>query len=243
MTIDYTAHLRSDGELMAAAAARDLDAHVPTCPAWNVAKLTIHTGGHHRWVADAVRKGGAPPDEPSKPGLRGEALVAWFREGWADLADLLDATDDGATAWSWSGDNRAGFWRRRTTLETLVHRWDAQNATGEATPLDPELAADGVDEMLLMFMVVDGDTVYDGKPLHVSVAASDTGSHWTVDLVDGEAPHPARGQGAPPPSGSVDLSGTAEDLLLFLWGRRGPESVGLVGSEADVAALTTWLTS
>ena len=243
MAIDYTGHLRRDGELMAAAVARDLDAHVPTCPAWNVAKLTIHTGAHHRWVADAVRKGGAPPDDPPKPGLRGDALVAWFRDGWADLADLLDATDDDATAWSWAGDNRAGFWRRRTTLETLVHRWDAENATGETSPLDPELAADGVDEMLTMFIVADGDDAYNGRRLHVSLSASDTGSQWTVDLVDGETPHPARGPGGPASSGSVDVSGTAEDLLLFLWGRRGPESVALAGAGEDVRAFTTWVTS
>ncbi len=136
MTLDYTAHLRRDGEEMACAVALDLDAHVPTCPAWNVAKLTIHTGQHHRWVADAVRKGGAAPEEPDRPGLRGDALVEWFRAGWTELADLLDSRDDDAPAWSWSGDNRVGFWRRRTALETLVHRWDAQNAVGDAAPLD-----------------------------------------------------------------------------------------------------------
>lgn len=242
MTIDYTAHLRSDGELMARAVARDLDAHVPTCPAWNVAKLTIHTGQHHRWVADAIRKGGAPPDNPGKPGLRGDDLVQWFRDGWTELADLLDRTEDAAPAWSWARDDRAGFWRRRTTLETLVHRWDAENATGAASPLDPALAADGVEEMLFVFMVVDGDTVYNGVPLHVAIAATDTGSRWALDLVDGEPPHPALGDdGDATAAGSIGLSGTAEDLLLFLWGRRGPDAVSFTGADADVAALTAWI--
>ncbi|HEV2755969.1 MAG TPA: maleylpyruvate isomerase family mycothiol-dependent enzyme [Actinomycetota bacterium] len=241
MTIDYTAHLRSDGELMARAVARDLEAHVPSCPAWNVAKLTIHTGQHHRWVADAVRKGGEEPVDPPKPGLRGDALVQWFREGWSDLAGLLDTTADDARSWSWSGDNRAGFWRRRTTLETLVHRWDAENATGEATPLDPELAADGVDEILFVFVVQDGDTVYRGVPLQVTVTTTDTRSAWTLDLEDGATPRPARGDGAGSPEGSVGVSGTAEDLLLFLWGRRGPESVAFRGADEHVAALLSWL--
>ena len=161
MTIDYTGQLRTNGELMATAVARDLDAHVPSCPEWNVAKLTIHTGQHHRWVADAVRGGGKVPDDPPKPGLRGDELVEWFRQGWADLADLLDASDDETLAWSWSGDNRIGFWRRRTSLETLIHRWDAQNAIGEITALDPELAADTVDEMFFV-MGPDGDWKYKG---------------------------------------------------------------------------------
>ncbi|MDQ3914764.1 MAG: maleylpyruvate isomerase family mycothiol-dependent enzyme [Actinomycetota bacterium] len=242
MAIDYTAHLRSDGDLMARAVARDLDAHVPTCPAWNVAKLTIHTGQHHRWVADAIRKGGAPPDNPGKPGLRGDELVRWFRDGWTDLAGLLDATDDAAPAWSWAGDNRAGFWRRRTTLETLVHRWDAENATGDPSPLDPELAADGVDEMLFIFMVLDNDTVYRGTPLHVSFTASDTAARWTLDLADGEPPRPGRGGDASPSTGAVALSGAAEDLLLFLWGRRGRDALSWEGAEADIAALVEWTT-
>nr|MDQ3957620.1 maleylpyruvate isomerase family mycothiol-dependent enzyme [Actinomycetota bacterium] len=235
---DYTAHLRSDGEKMARAVARDLDAHVPTCPAWNVAKLTIHTGQHHRWVADAVGKGGEPPEEPPKPGLRGDALVEWFRQGWRDLADLLDGMEDDTPAWSWSPDKRVRFWRRRTALETLVHRWDAENAVGEGTPLDPELAAHGIDEMLFV-MITDDDGVYRGRPVHVTVAPSDAEGAWTLDLEDGRPPRPARGGDGS--SDGVAVTGSAEDLLLFLWGRRGPESVGIEGDEATRAALLAWI--
>lgn len=235
VTLDYTAHLRSDGEKMARAVERDLDAHVPTCPAWNVAKLTIHTGAHHRWVADAVRKRGGQPVEPGKPGLRGDALVEWFREGWRDLADLLDTVDDDDPAWTWSGDNRAGFWRRRTTLETLVHRWDAENATGEGGPLDPELAGDGIDEMLFV-MVGEGDA-YQGPGVRVGVAVSDTGRAWTLDLADGQPPRAATGSS----DGDVVVSGAAGDVLLFLWGRLGPDAIRLDGDEAARAELLRWM--
>jgi uncharacterized protein (TIGR03083 family) len=235
MSLDYTAHLRSDGERMARAVAFDLDAHVPTCPAWNVAKLTIHTGQHHRWVADAVRKGGDPPEEPRKPGLRGDELVAWFREGWTDLADLLDSVDDAAPAWTWSGDDRAGFWRRRTALETLVHRWDAENAVGDPAPLDPALSEDGIDEMVFVMM---GQGAYDGPGLRVAVAPSDVGGRWMVDLEDGQPP---RAVVAESPSGDVSVGGTAEDVLLFLWGRLGPEAVELDGDQAATGALLRWI--
>ena len=223
---------------MAAAVARDLDAPVPTCPAWNVAKLTIHTGQHHRWVADAVRRGGSAPEDPPKPGLRGDDLVEWFRRGWRDLADLLDATDDGAPTWTWSVEQRAGFWRRRTTLETLVHRWDAENAVG-VTPaaLDPVLSADGIDEMLFV-MVAQGDSVYRGESVSAALSASDAEGAWTIDLEDGEPPRPGRGE-APGPG--VTLTGPAEKLLLFLWGRVGPEAVDVAGDEEKVAALLKWI--
>ena len=236
VTIDYTAHLRSDGEKMARAVARDLDAHVPTCPAWNVAKLTIHTGGHHRWVADAVRKRGEVPVDPAKPGLRGDALVEWFRDGWRDLADLLEGVGDDDPAWSWAGDNRAGFWKRRTALETLVHRWDAENAVGEGGPLDPELAADGIDEVLFVMV---GDESHSGPSFRVVVTTTDTGGRWTLDLTKGEKPHAARDVAEGDDVATV--SGTAADVLLFLWGRHGPDAVDIGGDEAVQAALLAWV--
>jgi uncharacterized protein (TIGR03083 family) len=239
MSLDYTVHLRSDGEKMALAVAADLDAHVPTCPAWNVAKLTIHTGQHHRWVADAIRKRGEVPDEPGKPGLRDDALVEWFRDGWRDLADLLDTVADEDPAWTWSGDNRAGFWRRRTALETLVHRWDAENATGRPTPLDPGLSADGIDEMLFVMM---GDGVYTGPRFRMGVSASGLTRVWSVDVEDGQTPRAAVSDGPVAPGhGVVTVAGAAEDVLLFLWGRRGQEAVTLDGDDAARAALLAWL--
>jgi uncharacterized protein (TIGR03083 family) len=238
VSIDYSAHLRSDGEAMARAVAVDLDAHVPSCPAWNVAKLTIHTGQHHRWVADAIRKRGEAPGDPPKPGLRGDALVEWFRAGWSDLADLLDSVDDTAPAWTWSTDQRAGFWRRRTTLETLVHRWDAENAVGDAGPLDPDLSADGIDEML--FVMVGEGGAYSGPRLRVAVTLSDRSGRWALDLDDGRPP--AATIPAEDPDGDVSITGTAEDVLLFLWGRRGPDAVVLDGDDAAKQALLEWMT-
>lgn len=235
MTLDYTAHLRSDGDRMARAVARDLDAHVPTCPAWNVAELTVHTGRHHRWVADAVRKGGAEPDEPPKPGLLGDSLVEWFREGWRDLAELLDSVGDDDRAWSWSGDDRAGFWKRRTTLETLVHRWDAENAVGDARPLDPELSADGIDEVL--FVMTGEGGAYRGPGLRVGVTTADTGNAWSLDLADGRPPRASAGES----DGDVVVSGDAADVLLFLWGRYGAERVQLDGDEPARAELLRWM--
>lgn len=241
MTIDYAAHLRSDGEKMTSAVARDLDAHVPTCPEWNVAKLTIHMGQHHRWVADAVRKGGAPPDTSAKPGLRDGALVEWFREGWSDLADLLDATDDDAPAWSWANDNRAGFWKRRTALETTVHRWDAENATGQGSALDAALAADGIDEMFFV-MIPHMDVGYHGASIRVGVRPSDVRRAWTLDLRDGDPSRPSRDEdGELPPAPDVTLTGTAEDLLLFIWGRRSVDAVKVGGDADEVNAFVRWI--
>jgi len=43
---------------------------------------------------------------------------------------------------TWTLDRRAGFWTRRLTHETVVHRADAALATGTPYDVDAELAAD-----------------------------------------------------------------------------------------------------
>ncbi|MCA1702239.1 MAG: maleylpyruvate isomerase family mycothiol-dependent enzyme [Actinobacteria bacterium] len=239
MNIDYTAHLRADGELMAEAASRDLEAHVPTCPDWNVAKLVIHTGQHHRWVADAVKGGGAPPPNPPKPGLRGGKLIEWFRQGWRELADLLDETGDDTVAWSWSGDNRVGFWRRRTALETLVHRWDAENATGTGSPLDPEIAGDGVDEVF--FVMLGDDAPYHGSNGALEAKTNDVPGAWILALEDGKTPKASRsnGSGSSQPA-SCTITAPASDLLLFVWGRLGPEVLTVEGDRSLFHDFVTW---
>ncbi len=239
MPIDYTSHLRSDGELFAQAAMRDLEAHVPTCPDWNVTQLMTHLGRHHRWVANAVRGGGAAPDETSDPDLSDDDLVAWSRQGWQELADLLDGMDDETPAWSWSGDNRVGFWRRRTALETLVHRWDAEFATGRPTSLDPTLSSDGVDEMMFV-MITDEPEIYHGPSGRIGLSTTDVPGAWTLHLPDGDAPVPSLTvEGDEDPSTTV--SAPAEELLLFLWGRRGPDAVKVSGSNNLFEGLLAYM--
>ncbi len=48
----------------------------------------------------------------------------------------------------WADDKTAGYIARRQAHEALVHRLDAELTVGDRTPLDPRLAADGVDEAL-----------------------------------------------------------------------------------------------
>lgn len=240
MEIDYLAHLRSDGDLLASAARLDLDAHVPSCPDWNVARLVIHMGIHHRWVAQAIRGRGEPPGDPGKPGLRGDELIAWLRDGVGDLADLLEGSVDDAPAWSWSGDNRVGFWRRRTTLETMVHRWDGENATGSPSPLNPILACDGIDEFLGIFAPRYGST-YQGGAATLSLATTDAPAAWTIRFAEGEIPvtDPTDDRA----SADIALEGRAEDLCLFLWGRQDIQAVSVQGDDDLAHAALGWLSN
>ena len=48
----------------------------------------------------------------------------------------------------WAPDKTVGYIRRRQAHEALIHRLDAELAAGDVTPLDTELASDGVLEAL-----------------------------------------------------------------------------------------------
>lgn len=240
MAIDYCSHLRQNGELFVAGARRDMDAHVPSCPEWNVGKLTIHLGIHHRWVAEAVRGGGEAPGNPAKPGLRGDELLQWLSDGVEDLAKLLDESDDATTVWTWSDDKTIGFWRRRTSLETLVHRWDAENATGDTTPMDPEIAADCADEMLTVFVPDAGaEATYRGPGGSAVIRPSDFDRPWSLQLEDERVPVLTQGE----PSGAdVTVTASAEDLALLLWGRTKQDVLEVTGDPAIADSFVKWLT-
>jgi uncharacterized protein (TIGR03083 family) len=236
--IDYVAHLRADTERFLAALERGpRDAPVAACPGWDLKALAVHLGGVHRWAAVAAAQGRAPergevqraPEEPA-------ALAGWMREGADGLATTLAGLDPDAPTWHpFPAPQLAGLWPRRQAQETVVHRWDAEQAVGDVTPIDPVLASDGVDEyfevMLPRRLERDGPPLPSGS-LHVH--CTDTPGEWTVRIVDGalavERAH-AKGDAA--------LRGPAEALLLRLWGR--PQLADAVEVIGDAAVADQWL--
>lgn len=178
----------------------DVAAPVEHCPGWTLRELTQHLGGVFQWAAVAVteRRGDFKPSEAPRDGL-----ARWFEESSATVMDALGA-DPASEAWTFSPPGTVGFWRRRLCLETLVHRWDAENALGAAHPLDPALAAEGVAEV---FDTVAPRQVKRGSaqpPRHaVRFRAADAGRTWEY------------GPGSP----AAEITATAENLLLMLWKR------------------------
>lgn len=232
----YLAALGADGEALAAAAESDPAAPVDSCPGWTTADLVRHTGEVHRNKAAVVRRGGTsrPRDLATPPAPEGsETLIAWYREGLSELAQVLDAAPD-QPAWSWAGDHRVAFWQRRMAQETLVHRWDAQEAVGRATSLPPALAADGVDEYLDVWLP-HAEGRYDGPSGTVHVHATDAEGEWLVRL-EGGKPVVTREHAR----GDVALRGRAEDLLLVAWRRRRLDAVEILGDGALAESFLAW---
>ena len=133
--IDHLAHLRADSDAVLAVLRRSAgDEPVAACPGWTLHDLVEHLGGVHRWARQILLTG-QRVDETPTAGDRD--LAGWFAEGAEALLETLAAADPAAATWSFTADRTAGFWRRRQALETVVHRWDAQQAAGEPEGIDP----------------------------------------------------------------------------------------------------------
>jgi hypothetical protein len=112
--------------------------------------------------------------------------------------------------------------------ETAVHRVDVESAFEATTPVDAELAVDGVDEVLVMMLGGDW-TGYEEPDLVGTVAVSTGGRTWYVAMT------PAAVTVAESPGeAAVVVRGEPSDVLLWLWGR-APDDVVTFDGDLDAA--------
>ncbi|MEU4951834.1 maleylpyruvate isomerase family mycothiol-dependent enzyme [Streptomyces lavendulae] len=236
---EYVETLAREGELLAATAERTgTEALVPTCPGWRVADLLRHTGAVHRWATGFVADGLVDPVPfPDAPELSGAELLAWFREGHAELVRALASAPAELVCWTFlptAAPSPLAFWARRQAHETTVHRFDAESAEGPAfSAVTPEFAEDGVDELLTGFHARPRSRVRTEEPKVLRIRAADTGAVWTVHLSK-EPARTVRGDTGDPVD--CELTGAASWLYAALWNRlplAGPE----VSGDASLAAL------
>lgn len=230
----YLDALEREGRALRDAAATDLGAAIVHCPGWTTTDLLGHVGTVYRWFTTIVETRTQEPVLPdrSTPAPSGPEVVDWFDEVHGRLVATLRAVDPATPIWTWAERREAGFFPRRATHETLVHRWDAQLATGGAQPLDPDLAADGIDEICevgLRYSLSKPERTYPAGSLHLH--RTDGPGEWMLQWRDGrlDVSH-EHGKG------DAALRGPAEGLLLFLWGR-GREGLELFG---DAAVADAW---
>ena len=228
----YLHAIARDGEAFATACAdAGLEAAVPACPGWTVADLVYHLAEvHHFWrtIVAEQRDTWEGYEQPARPA--DDELVSWCRAELTALLDVLGAAEPAQPNWTWSTDKTAGFVQRRMAHETAIHRWDAEQAAGLDTGIEPHLASDGIDEFLMWF----ADEPKEGNPApggSVHVHCGDVPGEWTVRMnaegtYDIDRAHS---------KGDCAIRGSASDILLALWRRRPASTVDIVG-DADVAA-------
>ncbi|WP_141978692.1 maleylpyruvate isomerase family mycothiol-dependent enzyme [Saccharothrix saharensis] len=221
--------LHAEAEALADAAARaPHDRDVPACPGMTVRDLLVHVGSVHRTVTRWVARGGRPPGRGFPPGDADP--LDWYREGVASLIAALDPARAGEPAATWCPwDGTLGFWVRRMAHETAVHRVDAQAAAGAVEPLEPGLAADGIDEVLRLWL-----GCHQPPGAHTSgraVTLRVPGREWTVALHEGVVDY------CPGADPAAVVSGSPSDVDLWLWGRVGEERVSVEGDVGAVRSL------
>lgn len=231
---ELVAAVRREGSALLAAAALGLDEEVPACPGWTVADLLRHIGRVYARVATILgTRATAPVDEP--PELPQADPLAMVEELLDELVDQLAEVTADTPVWNWSRNapHLAAFWARRMAHESAVHRFDAQRAHGVAEPVDAELAADGIDELIDVVLprVLDRDDT----ELPEAVVVLDAGA-------DGCWPLRLHARGAErldvTPADATLVAGTASALLLALYGRVPWESLDVTG---DPTVLQAWL--
>lgn len=222
-----------------------VDARVPTCPDWDVAALAHHVGGFTGFwaqiLADGTGRARPPYDEP--PVGDGPAAVAkwWETVGGALVAELRAASPDTAV-WTWApSDQTAAFIATRCTHELAVHALDAQFARNDPRPIDPAVAADGIEEIFVMTEAWRANGQHEraifeggGETLHVHGTDDGRSDEWLLTLgADGlgiERTHA---------KGDLALRGAVSDLELLLYDR---PTLGEVERFGDEAVLDVWRT-
>ena len=150
---------------------------VPTCPGWTIADLAKHVGEFCGFwthvLCEATGREKTPfTDEPD-----GESFAGWLRRLGDHLLEEMRLTPSDKHVWTWHEDDRsAAFVARRCANELAIHRYDAQSAGDTTSAIAPDLAADGIDELLTV--LVTAVSVRDWLPDRASTCTRPT-STWS----------------------------------------------------------------
>jgi uncharacterized protein (TIGR03083 family) len=234
MTLSHERYLEAieeESAALAASARRNLGARVPSCPDWSMQDLVGHIGRVQRfWGEMAERAFEDPSDTQNHSPPEGIDVVEWFEESARNLLSALDGSDLDRSMWSWSRVKTVSFVPRRMAQETAMHRWDAQNAVGDPADIAGDLAVDGIDELLFVFLPA-GAPLEEPQGSSVHIHTTDSAGEWLA-ILEGE-PVVTREHA----KGDVALRGPSSDVLLFLWGRIEPSALEIHGDPATLDQL------
>lgn len=193
------ASIESEGRRLGHAAGEDPQRPVAQYPGWTLADLAAHTAAIHARTVLLCRD--LPQERIPAPRLpEGRDPVAWYEETLEDLLAALTEADPEAPVWGFGAITTLGFWERRMVVETGVHRWDAEQATGREETLTDHVARSGLDELPFLWLPAMGDV------RTLEVEATDLEQTWLY------------GVGSP----EETVTGTASDLFLRLAARPSP---------------------
>ena len=218
--LDWSHAIQTDSSRVAdLIAGADLDTTVPSCPDWSLRDLIVHLGRVQRFWAANVRaghpdgptSGEGDPDRPTEDPPPDDDLAGWMRASTAELLAALEENDADSPCWTWWGRPlTSGAVARHQAQEATVHRWDAEQALGSPTPIDPAVAHDGVAEFLEIVLGTAADRLLGS----LTLVSEDGDGRWIVGDQRGT---------------STVVTASASDLVLTLYGRLPPSAVRVEG--------------
>ena len=224
-----------------ALAAAEAKAPVPSCPEWTATDLTYHLAEVYLHKAECIRRGTFP--EPWPPEHRNPDPIAALDEGAVALEEqfVAHSPTDHAPTW-YRPDQTVGFWLRRMTHETAIHRVDAQLAAeAQVAPIAADLALDGIDEFLKIFMAYGSvarhdvlEALLDSPDQHTMLISTEETDQeparaWTLAAhPDGVTVRDARPD---EPAAALTVFGRPTAVLCWLWNRpdTDPDAVHIAG--------------
>jgi uncharacterized protein (TIGR03083 family) len=241
VTLDYVSIISDESSRIVSAYELDRRAAVLWSDRWTVATVARHVAATHHVVAEVVR---GRPDadfglfgELQTPPKDSPEFVEWFRSGTASLLEQLSNVPVDDECWSWfAPGRRVGWWARRMALEAVVHRSDTDAAQGRDFAVATDVAADGIDEFLDVFVAASRAAKDAPAGPTISVECSDRNDRWWLDLS-------GRGErivGREQRDASVRICGPAEQLLLVVWGRVPASDAAGVEVSGDRRELDRW---
>ncbi|MDT5329414.1 MAG: hypothetical protein QOF31_711 [Mycobacterium sp.] len=224
----------------------DVTVAVPSCPGWNVSQLARHVDGGLRWAREIVAtRASEPPSDVALRDLSGataddpDILRASLTEAAEELAATLTEAGPDAQMWCPVDGGGSAFYARRFAYETAMHRADAALALGAKFVLDPDVAADVIDEWMELGSLPFHFEVHPwmrellAPGRTIGLHATDTDAHWLLDLTgDVIAWQRAHGPAA------ADIRAPVTDLLLTIYRRRPVAGLDVTG---DANLVDFWL--
>lgn len=212
---------RSSARIAELITAENSAAKVPSCPEWTLLDLVSHIGEVQSFWANCIREGnpdapwqgeGAKPDSPQESGK-------WLRAQTRLLIDAIESTSDTSPCWTWWGEPLTALAVSRHQIqEAEVHRWDAELAVSTPSPIPVDVAIDGIPE----FLHVHRDAIQKVKLPHIQLSATDSKGSWHINESEID---------------TVTISGSASDLVLFLFGRCPVDKLSVGGNPEQINAL------
>ena len=226
----YLDHLRADSSRLGEVGRMGLEAAVPSCPGWTVDSVLRHVATVYLHKVEILRTGKQPDAWP--PDFSGRDPIELYDEARAAIVPALEKAGTELETWTFNpNDTTSGFWYRRMAMESVVHRIDVEEAHDVVTPIETELALDGIDEVLFPNLGgpwwEEGDTEH---PLDATVRITAEGRSWTIraDATSVEVSQGAEGDAA------AEIFGDPAPIFLWLWGRVPDDAIEAAGDEAVV---------